>query len=139
VVLAIKVAMIVIFAAVYCSLLVRVVVRGRDSPSLLVTMGWSAIFLFLLAAGWYRPWYSAVLVTFAALTFDPENEEARFFRRTALVYAWSSTSYYVLSVPGATQLMLLAASVITVAFPLSMLARNRHLLHEIFVRPVLAE
>lgn len=59
---------------------------------LLEEMGWVTLVLLLFATPWLMPWYSSILITFAALI-----PRARLFGLTSLAFALSSSAQYVLA------------------------------------------
>ncbi|MBW4538807.1 MAG: hypothetical protein KME43_06610 [Myxacorys chilensis ATA2-1-KO14] len=59
---------------------------------LLEEMGWVTLVLLLIATPWLMPWYSSILITFAALL-----PRARLFGLTSLAFGLSSSAQYVLA------------------------------------------
>lgn len=57
--------------------------------SLLEEMGWITLVLMLFATGWLMPWYSSIMITFAALT-----PQARLLGLTSLAFGLSSSAQY---------------------------------------------
>lgn len=64
----------------------------KNTPRMVLEeMGWVTMVLMLFATSWLMPWYSSILITFAALL-----PKARLFGVTSLAFGLSSSAQYVL-------------------------------------------
>jgi alpha-1,6-mannosyltransferase len=107
----------------FCSVLFVRRLRATQPLAGVADMGWILLVLFLFATPWYQPWYATALAPLVAMTWFAGDRYAEIFARVSAAYIVSSAAYYVLAIPEGPRPAFFAASVLTVAPPLVVLAR----------------
>lgn len=105
------------YIACYALLLFSVYLNAKKSRHsehhLILCIGWSTLLLFLFATPWNPSWYVTILIPITFLLLPIQDSKTQVFVNASLIFCFSSSTYYLLTLAGSPSFSLMIDSLIT--------------------------